>query len=203
MPKIMIAVPTFENISTDTFQSIYNIDKGDNEVIFDHIKGYDVAAARNKIVKKFLDGNCDYLMMIDHDMIIPKDALLNLLEDDLEVVSGYYAHRSGEYDGKTCLCYLGHFNYDHQYTAEDIKKLKEDGTIVFQIKGGGMGCILIKRETLRKLYFPYFKWVEYASGATLSEDLYFCEQCKAKDIPIYADTRVACGHIFKYVQWPD
>lgn len=202
MSKIMVAVPTFENVSTSTFQSIYNMRRGDNNVKFEHIRGYDCAAARNNIVKKFLESDCDYLMMVDHDVVLPENALLDLLEDDKEVVSGYYAHRSASYDGKTCLCYLGHFNYDHQYMDEDILELKRLGTTVFQIKGGGMGCILIKRSLLERMKFPYFKWVEYDNGGTLSEDLYFCEQCKNMDVPIFADTRVSCGHIFTYIQWP-
>ena len=36
MKKILIAVPTFENIYPDTFKSIYDLDKGDNEVIFNY-----------------------------------------------------------------------------------------------------------------------------------------------------------------------
>ena len=35
---ILIAVPTFENIYPDTFKSIYDLDKGDNNVSFEFVR---------------------------------------------------------------------------------------------------------------------------------------------------------------------
>ena len=79
--KILIAIPTFETIYPDTYRSVWNLDKGGHEVIFDSVKGYDCATARNKIAQKALDAGADYVLMVDNDVVLPQDALMRLLED--------------------------------------------------------------------------------------------------------------------------
>ena len=58
MPKVLIAVPTFENITPDTFKALWDMDKGEHEVLFEFIRGHDCATARNKIVDKALELHC-------------------------------------------------------------------------------------------------------------------------------------------------
>lgn len=52
MGKILIAIPTFENIMLETFKSIYDLNDCGHELTFEFIKGYDCARARNDIVNK-------------------------------------------------------------------------------------------------------------------------------------------------------
>ena len=106
--KILIAVPSYENIYPDTFKSIYDLDKCGHEVLFEFVRGYDVATARNRIAQKAMDLGTDYVLMVDNDVTLPKDALANLLEDPKPVCLGFYAHRDkdGVYRGRTCICKL-------------------------------------------------------------------------------------------------
>ena len=90
--KILIAVPTFETIYPDTYKSLWDLNKCGHEVLFDSVRGYDVATARNRIAQKALDLNVDYVLMVDNDVTVPKDALKWLLEDPKEVCVGYYAN---------------------------------------------------------------------------------------------------------------
>ena len=62
--RILIAVPTFENIYPDTFKSIYDLDKCGHECLFEFVRGYDVAMARNKIASRSLDINADYVFIV-------------------------------------------------------------------------------------------------------------------------------------------
>lgn len=78
--KILLAVPTFENIYPDTFKSIYELDKAGHEVMFEFVRGYDCATARNRIAQKSLDMEADYVLMVDNDVVLPNDALHNLLD---------------------------------------------------------------------------------------------------------------------------
>ena len=102
MSKILIAIPTFENIMPETFKSIYDLDPCGNELSFEFVKGYDCARARNDIVKKALDGGFDYIFMVDSDMIIPQDALKNLLEYPTEICLGL-CQRKNTKNGTTCI----------------------------------------------------------------------------------------------------
>lgn len=213
--KILIAVPTFENIYPDTFKAIYDLDKGDHEVSFDFVRGYDCATARNRIAQKALDEHMDYVMMVDNDVVLPKDALLNLLDDPREVCLGYYAHRppKNTYTGQMCVCKRFkpngglYFNYPTEslYTAEELRTLRENGEYKVHIHGGGMGCALIDTDVFRRIGYPWYDWVNYADDhrGTLSEDLYFCERCREIGLPVYMDTRVGCGHMLRRIQWPE
>lgn len=202
--RILIAVPTYETIYPDTFKAIYDLDKGEHEVMFEFVRGYDVAAARNNIAKLALKKNADYVLMVDNDVVMPADALLNMLEHHVDVCLGYYAHREANkpYDGKTSICKLGEFNYTNQFQGNELAARKTIGETLIEIHGGGMGCALINTEIFRKLAYPWFRWVNYKDGGTLSEDLYFCEICGQAGIKIYSDVRVGCGHMMRTLQWP-
>lgn len=213
--KILIAVPTFENIYPDTYKSIWDMDKGEHDVMFEFVRGYDCATARNRIAQRSLDLGADYVLMVDNDVTLPKDALLNLLDDAKEVCLGFYAHRDVDniYRGRTCVCKLrmpsgqAYFNYplESEYTAAELKELQDSGEFKIQIHGGGMGCALIRADVFREIDYPWYDWINYndSNRGMLSEDLYFCEQCKGHQIRIYTDTRVGCGHLLRHVQLPE
>ena len=207
--KILIAVPTYENIYPDTFKSIYELDKGEHEVHFDFVRGYDVAKARNNIATKMLEEEYDYVLMVDNDETLPKDALLNLLETEQSyplghcMAVGYCLSRPTEganSNGRTTAFKFGGRDYiaEDAYTADELKRLRDDGITKVQIRGTGLGCALIHRDVFKNMWYPYFKWVEYNNGTQLSEDLYFCEKVNLVK-PIYVDTRVPCGHMMRYI----
>lgn len=209
--KILIAVPTFETIFPDTFKSIYDLDRAGNDLSFEYVRGYDCATARNRIAQRAIDQNADYVLMVDNDVVLPKDTLVNLLDNAKLVVLGSYAHRDNDniYRGRTCVCKLcndegrKYFNYplESEYTAKELSELREDGQYKVEIHGGGMGCALIKTDVFRMMEYPWYDWVNYKSRRMLSEDLFFCEQCKKRGIKIYTDTRVTCGHMLRHVQF--
>ena len=213
--KILIAVPTFENIYPDTFKAIYDLDNAGQELSFAYVRGYDCATARNRIAQKAIDEGADYVLMVDNDVVLPKDTLKYLLDDLKDVCLGFYAHRGPDnvYRGRTCICKLyddrgtKYFNYppDSEYTGAEFRAMKDSGQYKVQVHGGGMGCAFIKTDVFKRLKYPWYDWVYYANDhrGMLSEDLYFCEACRKKGIPIYADTRINCGHMLRHVQYAD
>lgn len=207
--RVLVAVPTYENIYPDTFKSIYQLEKGGHEVDFDFFRGYDVANARNKIGQATVDGGYDYVLMVDNDEVLPKDALINLLETEQSyplcgtMVVGYCLSRpanAANSSGRTTTFKFCGKDYvaDDAYTATELKALHDAGTTRVQIRGSGLGCALIHKSVFERMSYPYFKWVTYSSGAQLSEDLYFCEQLKMINVPIFVDTRVSCGHMMRH-----
>ena len=213
--RILIAVPTFETIFPDTFKSIWDLDKGGHEVAFEFVRGYDCATARNNIAQKALDGNYDYVLMVDNDVVLPRGTLLAMLDDPKDVCLGYYAHRDTDniYRGRTSVCKLyqpdggKYFNYplESEYRAEELLARKTEREYKIQIHGGGMGCALIKVDVFRKIRYPWYDWVNYDDDhrGMLSEDLYFCEKCRIGNITIWTDTRAGCGHILRRIQYPE
>lgn len=211
--RILVAVPTYENIFPDTFKSIYDLDDAGNDVSFEFVRGYDVATARNKIIKKAYEIGVDSVLMVDNDVVVPGDALRNLQEHDEKVCLGFYAHRGSDnlYHGNTNICRLydekgtAYFNYpvESEYTGKEFEQMRAEGKFKVHVHGGGLGCALIKMEVFGVIRFPWFGWNHYKSGKVLGEDLFFCERCKEKRIKIFTDTRVNCGHLLRHVQFAD
>ena len=213
--RILIAVPTFETIHADTYKSIWDMDKCGHECLFESVRGYDVATARNHIAQKAIDLETDWLLTVDNDITLPKDTLSLLLEDAKDVNLGYYAHRGDDnlYHGRTCICKLRdengkeyyHYPLESEYTADEMHSMAKAGETKIEVHGGGMGCALIRTDVFRRTSYPWYDWVNYGNEnrGMLSEDLYFCAVCRASGIPIHADVRVGCGHLFRHVQWPD
>lgn len=197
--SVLIAVPTYENISCETFKSIYDIDKMNYDCEFEFIKGYGCANARNKIAQTAINDCYDYVLMIDSDMTVPKDILKNMLEDPKDVVLGCCAHKSSKYyDNLVCIYHDdGEYDYTHMYSIDELNNTSDHR---IKVHGGGMACALIKTDVFKKLKYPWYKWTDYENKSSLSEDLYFCSLCRDKGIDIYADTRVRCGHILNYLQ---
>lgn len=210
--RILIAVPTFENITPDTFKALWDLDKGSHQCDFQFVRGYDCATARNRIAQLTLDGGYDFVLMVDNDVTPPRDALLNLLSHDVGFVSGYYLHRNNDNkpSESTCVCRLyqpdgePYFNYplESEYTGGELREMAAAGHYLIRIHGGGMGCALVKAEVFRALPYPWFDWVNYSDNnrGMLSEDLYFCENMRVHGIDRHADTRVACGHLFRRIE---
>ena len=212
MSRILVAVPTYENIYPDTFKSIYDLDKGDNEVEFDFFRGYDVANARNNIANSTLDRGFEYVLMVDNDEVVPSDALINLLETERSyplghtMAVGYCLSRpvnQANKSGRTTAFKFGGRDYvaNDAYTAKELQDFAKNGTVKIQIRGSGLGCALVHRDVFEKMSYPYFKWLLYNNRSQLSEDLYFCEKFKEINVPIFVDTRVACGHMMRHVDF--
>lgn len=210
--KILIAVPTYENIYPDTFRSIYQLETGDHDVEFDFFRGYDVANARNQIAQATIDRGFDFVLMVDNDEVLPKDALLNMLETEESyplghcMVVGYCLSRptnANNTSGRTTAFKFGGKDYvvNDAYLAEELQGFKNDNVYKIQIRGTGLGCALIHRSIFENMPYPYFKWILYNNKTQLSEDLYFCEQFKRVKTPIYVDTRVACGHLMRHIEY--
>lgn len=212
MARVLIAIPTFESITPDTFKAIWDMDRGGHEVSFEFVRGYDCATARNRIAHRALDGGYDHLLMVDNDVTPPGDALVNLLSHGVDCVSGFYLHRNADNrpGDRTCVCRLrdakgkAYFNYplESEYTVGELADMRGRGEHLVEIHGGGMGCVLVRTDVFRRVAYPWFDWVNYRDERRnmLSEDLYFCEELRKKGIPRHVDTRVACGHLFRRIE---
>lgn len=197
--KILLAVPTFENILPECFEALYNLDRCGHDLVFKCVKGYDCAKARNVIADKAVEGCFDYVMMVDSDVIIPSDTLKLMLDPEADMVVGC-CPRKNTHNKMSCLCAFKDNppgkGFHNALTYDDLQ-----GTERILLKGGGFACVLIRTDIFTKLKYPYFKYVVYEDHGALSEDFYFCNQVNAAGYKIYADPRVHCGHLFRGFQY--
>ena len=189
--EILIAVPTFETIMPETFKSIYGMRASKYGPLFDFVKGYDCAKARNEIAKEAIAGGFDYVLMIDSDVVAPNDTLERFLEYPADIVIGLCPRKNTK--EKRCEIYrLGAESFRDFYTYADMPEAPR-----LVIKGGGLACALIKTEVFQRLKYPYFKYVIYDNDTILSEDLYFCNEARKYGMQIQCNPNVKGGHIYE------
>ena len=198
---VLVCIPTYENIMPETFKSVYGLKEPESQgrPLFDYVKGYGCAQARNKCAKEALEYkdkyNIEYLMFVDSDVILPEDALVHMTEGDADVVLGIYP-RKNTTTGQTEIFLPAERDFTDKNNL-NLANVPDEPRIA--IKGGGMGCALIRVDLFERMEYPYFKYVEYEDGATLSEDNYFCWMAGKIGAKIECDTRVRCWH--RSTQW--
>lgn len=199
MGKILLAIPTSRFIENETFRSVYNLNKPEGyDVELTIVPGYSVHQARNIIVQQAIDGNFDYVFFVDADIILPQDILKGLLEDDKDIISGYYVKKI---EGQNiCELFGNPPNVDNpeilsNILENDLPKISG----IFGVKACGFGCTLIKTEVFKKvmekkpedLCFDYV----FKKNTMCSEDILFCKRAGEIGIETFVDTRYRCGHI--------
>ena len=193
--KILIAVPTFENIKPECFKSIYGLARPEGcDLYFDYVAGYDCAKARNRIAKNAMAGDYDYVLMVDSDIQLPLDALVKLLECESDIALGWYYRKRTKTDQTVIFTFGKDFNDNNNIKGS---VMTHEIPRPIDVKGGGLGIALIKVSIFEKLQYPYFKFVTYPNDTVLSEDLYFCNQATASGFNIKCNPSVKGNHIFE------
>ena len=209
MYKILVVVPTFENISTECYESLWNLTKQINvKVDFKAIKGYDCARARNEAVTYFLNANEQYthLMMVDSDIVLPDIFklqplyLYTILSDKSigDVILGWYPRKKEPAKSEIFMSGFDGYPAAARWNCSELRRWPKE--IIF-IKGGGFGCAIIKREVFGTyaVTFPYFKYELRSDDTYISEDLYFCNKAREMEFDICTLKSLACDHVGKTI----
>ena len=146
--------------------------------------------AREEAAKMALDWNCDYLFMIDDDMMCPDDLFLRLYKHDVDIVAPLAFTRNPPHKPVIYSCLEG---YDSQskkdWTMNTVVMNYPRNTLV-ECDAVGFGAVLIKRHVLEAVPKPRFM-----STCGTGEDIYFCYQAKKYGARVFADTSTKIGHL--------
>ena len=144
-----------------------------------------VGAQYDKARSTFLAGDYDALWLVEHDMVLPPDALAKLVDTDAQVVYAPYMLRHGtnvlsawRYEGDKAL---GESLSLHR---ADLKRAKLQP--VTRVSGVGFGCTLLRREVVVQIPFRV---------TDAAPDTPFATDCLAAGIVAVARWDAACGHI--------
>lgn len=177
---------------------------------FERIQNQPADEARNMLVEKFLTTDCKYLCLVDSDATWHPMTIHRLAHRNKPVIVPMFFMRKippiptiGPYHGPDPN---GRHVYNFGYTtARLIKKWKsidpedypgneivlpEAEDDLLEVDGTGAHFILIKREVIEAIPYPWFRFTTRAAG----EDFYFCRQVKKAGYKIYADLSVYTGH---------
>jgi len=177
------------NVSNNNPYPITGVTKQDHENTL-----YQYRHARQMI----LEGDYDALLTIEHDMIIPEDALVKMLDTDADVVYGLYMfrHRTPILNALRDVK-ARWVDMSVSFFPELAKKGIKQGWL--EVSGSGFGCTLIHRRVLEKLDI---RRVE--NGSHPCPDMPFATDCLRNNFRQICRFDVPCGHIKPdgTVLWP-
>ena len=187
--KILIAIPTAQNIHPQTFKSIYDLEIPDGyKVEFQYFFGYCVDQVRN-LIASWVVKDYDYLFAVDYDISFTPDTLKRLISHDKPLVTGLYIQRK---PGEHILELYRNAPNGSQYNIP-MSALNKD--TLEPIHGCGFGCVLVKKEVFEAVGYPYFVYHHALKMEdTVSEDVDFCNKVKQHGFDMWADTGIMCKH---------
>ena len=145
-----------------------------------------VHIVRDKIVKKALKKEYDYLMWLDNDIDFTVDDFKKLLSHakECDIVSGVYLAQKvyGIYDVPSEFACVDINN--NRLNRFDYQGLPE----LIQVKANGMGFMMVKRGIFESIDDPF------DMGMKKGEDIVFQTKALEKGFKSYVDPSIFVGH---------
>jgi len=140
---------------------------------------------RNTIVKRFLETGMDYLLMIDSDNIPPAN-ILDLADYDKDIIGGLCFAFMKELIIPLCL----KLNKEQRYDLMDIT----DNQGLVECDAIGSGVMMIKKEVLENIPFPFRNEYDPEGIKTKGLDVNFCKRAKEKGYTVWCHTDMKIAH---------
>ncbi len=187
-PRTMQAVMELEwdGVITRVFQT----DNPTADGVYNHLHQY----TRGR--ESFLAGRYDAMLIIEHDIVPPKDTLKKLAALSVDMAYGVYIFRDK---------HSNTVNIFERYPDNNGERARNTGESLsckpwlmwrairerkWPCSGGGLGCILIRRRVLEKISFR----MEDGHGYC---DTPFTDEAYTAGFSMAADMTVLCEHIEK------
>lgn len=207
--KVLIGITTAETVCFQTMQSIIRLDIPENvETEVEIVHAYNVADGRNKLVNIMLSKNCDYLFFVDNDVILPKNALVDLYNMKWYMCVGTYPRKEEQTirsaDPYTTLYWHNEKNKE-VYCPTFLPVSALQPGIITPVDCCGLGCALIMKELFLGIERPWFFFAHEGNPGAgnveeycIGEDMYFCRKVIRAGVQIWAHGSVLCGHLGNY-----
>ncbi|MGV9141446.1 MAG: hypothetical protein ACOC1X_00750 [Promethearchaeota archaeon] len=152
-----------------------------------------IDANRNRIVKRFLEKeNSEWLLMIDSDIVPPKN-ILDITKHDKKVVSAVVMGMQKDVPHPLIMKKTKKGLYAMVGLGEFTDNVDSQGLL--EVDGVGCGCLLIHRSVLENMDSPWFKTEYTANGdVKYSEDYSFSRKLNKMGQKIFVDTNLLCEH---------
>jgi len=150
-----------------------------------------VAKAREEFADYAVKMDCDYLLMVDDDMICPMDLFEKLYRHNKDIVAPLCFQRRKPYYP---VIYRTNAGWDdvrkENYFSNEMVKNYPKNTLL-ECDAVGFGAVLIKRWVLDKMQKPRFM-----STSPTGEDILFCYRAKEEaGAKVFVDTSTQLGHL--------
>ena len=240
VPKILVAAPVFSEMAYCILDFINHLKQMDYDnlkillvdnsksknfflklrkiprikIIYDETKEQEnlgrLINSRNKILDYAEKKHCDYLLMMDSDVMAPPNLLNKLLAHKKDVVSGLYFNYFKS-DGQIKVLPVAYKSLSEEefkkikseYKLPNIVKSREDlrrNITKEEIEKGELlevlypssGCTLLSKRVLDS--GVKYGILKTPTNLKSGDDIYFFKQLRKKGFKIYCDPSVICRH---------
>jgi len=188
-----------------------------------------IPRARNELVRLFLnETQCSHIMFIDADMYFNDQAIATLYKADKDVACGIYPKKELDWGKVSTAANKGKADLPNHSSSfvlnlpHGVNKVEPDADGMVEVRHGGTGFMLIKREVFEKLapHVPeyrastkqnekgefvkplvkqFFDTSIDETGCLLSEDYHFCALWRKHGGKVYASTKLKFNHIGTHI----
>ena len=233
--SILVATPMYGGMCTGHYtialmNSVETLKKLKVETLLASIMNESlIPRARNELVRLFLEQTkCTHLMFIDADMYFNNEAIATLYKADKDIVCGIYPKKELDWDRVLSAANRGKSDLPNHSSSfvlnlpRDVTKAEPNFDGLVEVRHGGTGFMLIKREVFEKLapHVPeyrastkknaqgefirplvkqFFDTSIDETGCLLSEDYHFCALWRKHGGRVYANTKLKFNHIGTHI----
>ena len=196
--KLLIAVPTLENVPVDFMESLMNLacHLKDEDVNF-KLKiesGTLVYFARENLARYAIANRFSHVLWLDSDMVFNEQIVEDLQFCGEDIVTGIAHSRRPPFS--SCLftqIYPGVEKWKGEYPRR-----------AFKVAACGMACCLMKTEVLETVYNKCGNCFQPMTDPMVyGEDVAFCYKAGKCGFDIWAEPTVRVGHIGRRTIWPE
>ena len=233
--SILVATPMYGGMCTGHYtialmNSVETLKKLKVETLLASIMNESlIPRARNELVRLFLEQTkCTHLMFIDADMYFNNEAIATLYKADKDIVCGIYPKKELDWDRVLSAANRGKSDLPNHSSSfvlnlpRDVTKAEPNFDGLVEVRHGGTGFMLIKREVFEKLapHVPeyrastkqnekgefvrplvkqFFDTSIDETGCLLSEDYHFCALWRKHGGKVFANTKLKFNHIGTHI----
>lgn len=195
MKKILIAIPCMDMVSARFAQSLATLKKM-NSCVVSFLIGSLIYDARNKLAGYAIEGEFDYVLWLDSDMVFRPDTLERMLKvldehEEIEILSGLYFRRG--YPFTPVLFKKLEINEKNECIFEDYDEIPEE---LCEVAGCGFGCVLMRTDCLFDMASKQDEigmW--FSPMGNVGEDVAFCIRARKMGYKVYCDPSISLGHM--------
>jgi hypothetical protein len=149
-----------------------------------------VPFAREILAEAALRHGCEYLFMVDDDMLAPFDLFYKLQANNKDICAALAFTRNPDHKA---VCYEAKEGWDasshtHYGFTKFVQNYPRDQ--LFECDAVGFGAVLIRTEVFKRVKQPWFFGMERTG-----EDVTLCTKAKRAGFEVWMDSRIKLGHL--------
>lgn len=191
--KILIAVPSMDQVPAQFAQALATLNKVDGECLVAFQIGSLIYHSRDALARKAIECEADYILWLDSDMVFAPDTLAKLLEDreSGDIISGLYFRRVHPFSP------VLFDKLDIENGKCDWSGFEKIPNEIFEIGGCGFGCVLMRTDIIFEIASRFHEL--FSPIGSVGEDLSFCWRARQCGYKIVCDPRITLGHVGHHV----